>query len=110
MERYIKIFNEVTCYIKIPLQQKTIDGGVKIPDVLRKRATMALLPAGDGAGFAAISPFDPHISHAWRALENLDHAEGQILIEGILGDNVHTERHCLGVLTLCLLQIYSFSN
>lgn len=66
---------------------------------------MALLPAGDGAGFAAVSSLDPHISHAWRTLKNLDHAESQILIEGILGNNVHAERHCLGMLILRLLQI-----
>lgn len=105
----IKIVIEFTCYIKIPLQQETVDGGVEIPDVLGKRAAMALLPAGDGAGFATISSLDPHVSHARRVLEDLDYAEGQILVEGILGDNVHAKRHRFGILVLCLLQIQSFS-
>ncbi|KMQ94888.1 penicillin-binding protein [Lasius niger] len=90
-DRVIRIATEITCYLEIPLQQEAVDGSVEIPNVLGKRAAMALLPAVDGPGFAAVSPVDPHVSHARGVLEDLDHTEGQILVERILGDNVHEE-------------------
>lgn len=69
---------------------------------------MALLPAGDTRGFAAIPSLDPHVLHARRALENLNDAEGQVLIERVLGNDIHEERHRLEVLPLrYLLRIQS---
>lgn len=101
-ERIIRMVTESTCYLEIPLQQETVDGSIEISNVLGKRAAMALLPAVDCPEFATVSPLDPHISHARGVLENLDHTEGQILVERILGDNVHEERHCLEVFALRL--------
>lgn len=86
---------KLTRYLEIPLQEETVDGSVEIADVLGERAAMTLLPTGDCTGLAAVPPLDPHVFHAWCTFEDLNHAECQVLVERILGDNVHEERHRL---------------
>lgn len=54
---------------------------------------MPLLPVGDGGVLAPVPSIDSHVLHVWHVLEELHHAQREVLVERVLGNDVHEERH-----------------
>lgn len=81
------------CYLEVPQKQKAVDRGVEVANILREQTAMPLLPVGDGRALASVSPLHSYVFHVRYALEYLHHAQREILVEGILGNDVHEEGH-----------------